>query len=271
MVEALRSHWPEYLMEASELGLFMLSACSFTVLLEHPSSPARQALPSDFLRRALAGLAMGVTSFSLVHSPMGKRSGAHMNPSFTLMFFRLKKIAGWDAAFYVVGQFLGGFLGVVFAWFIFGAALAHGKVNYAATLPGASGVPVAFFAELLVSFLLAFTVLWVSNHRRLSRFTPYFSAALVALYITLEAPFSGMSMNPARTLGSALLPRAFHALWIYFVAPPVGMLLASQLYLGLRSASEVYCAKFHHHNSARCIFRCRFCDLLIPRESTKRI
>jgi len=187
------------------------------------------------------------------------------------MFLRLKKIAPWDACFYGSGQFLGGFAGVFGAWLVFGALLSHEKVNFAATLPGMAGVRTAFVAELLISFVLAFTVLIAANDKRLSRYTPYFSSSLVAAYITFEAPFSGMSMNPARTLGSAILPHAFQAIWIYFVAPPIGMLLASELYLRLRSASEVYCAKFHHHNSTRCIFHCRFCELLDSQEASKRI
>jgi hypothetical protein len=57
----LRRHWPEYLMEAAGLGLFMLSAASFATLLEHPLSPMRGALPDALLRRLLMGLAMGTT------------------------------------------------------------------------------------------------------------------------------------------------------------------------------------------------------------------
>ena len=98
----------------------------------------------------------------------------------------------------------------------------------------------------------------VSNHQSISRLTPYFAASLVASYITLEAPFSGMSMNPARTLGSAIPAHAFHALWIYFTAPPIAMLMAAETYLRTRSARAVYCAKFHHDNDQRCIFRCRY-------------
>ena len=269
MVDALRSHWPTYLMEAAELGLFMVSACVVTALLGHPSSPIHRAIPSDFLRRALTGIAMGLTAFSLVHSPMGRRSGAHMNPSFTLMFLRLKKIAPWDACFYAIGQFLGGFAGVLVSWLAFGTRLAHEKVNYAATLPGTAGVRVAFVAELSISFLLALTVLLVSNHWRLSRLTPYFSASLIAAYITFEAPSSGMNMNPARTLGSAILPHAFRAIWIYFVAPPIGMLQASELYLRLRSGAHIYCAKLDHHNSAPCIFHCRSFELLESQEGNR--
>src|SRR6059036_2581877 len=87
----LREHWPEYLMEAAGLGLFMISACVFTVLLEHPASPVRQGIGSPLLRRVLIGLAMGLTAMSITYSPWGKQSGAHLNPSVTLTFFRLGK------------------------------------------------------------------------------------------------------------------------------------------------------------------------------------
>lgn len=248
-------------MESAELGLFMVSACTVTALLEHPASLVRQSLPSALLRMALTGLAMGLTLLALIHSSWGKRSGAHMNPATTLMFFRLGKIATWDAVFYVCFQFIGGLAGVIFSLAILGRIVKHPSVNFAATQPGSFGAPAAFIAELIISFALALTVLTASNHARLSRFTPYFAAALVATYITLEAPLSGMSMNPARTLGSAIPAHAFHALWIYFTAPPIGMLVAAELYLRLRSGQAVYCAKYHHNNSMRCIFRCRFAEL----------
>jgi aquaporin Z len=101
----------------------------------------------------------------------------------------------------------------------------------------------------------------VSNHSKISRFTPYFAASLVATYITFEAPFSGMSMNPARTLGSAFPAHMFYALWIYFTAPPLAMLIAAEFYVRAGSARSVYCAKFHHANNQRCIFRCRYMEM----------
>jgi len=97
------------------------------------------------------------------------------------------------------------------------------------------------------------TVLIVSNSRRIARLTPWFAGFLVAAYISVEAPLSGMSMNPARTLGSALPAAQWHALWIYFLAPPAAMLLAGRIY-----RSHVFCAKLHHHNDKRCIFRCNY-------------
>jgi aquaporin Z len=258
---ALKTHWPEYLMESAELALFMISACVVTAVLEHPASPLHHVFPNSFMRRLITGVAMGLTLLALIHSKWGKRSGAHMNPALTLMFLRLGKVEAWDAAFYAVSQFAGGVAGVLLSLLLLGPLLAHPKVNFAATQPGMSGILVAFAAELLISFVLALTVLVVSNHSKLSRFTPYFAASLVAAYITFEAPFSGMSMNPARTLGSALPAHTFHALWIYFVAPPLAMLMAAELYVRAGSARPVFCAKFHHANNQQCIFRCRYMEM----------
>lgn len=110
---ALQLHWPEYLMEAAGLGFFMMSACLFGALYENPASPVRQAISSTLLRRLLMGISMGLTSIAIVYSPWGKQSGAHINPSVTLTFFRLGKIAKWDALFYALAQFVGASLGVI--------------------------------------------------------------------------------------------------------------------------------------------------------------
>lgn len=258
MSNALKKNWPEYLMEAVELGLFMFSACAFTVLLFHPSSPIAQNIHDGVLRRLLMGLAMGSTAIAIIFSPLGKRSGAHFNPSVTWTFFRLGKIKAWDAAFYTLFQFAGGITGVLLASLTFGLPVAHESVNYAVTLPGPDGPLVAFFAEVLISFILMAVVLTVSNTKRLGRWTGMFAGALVATYITIESPISGMSMNPARTFGSAIGAQVWMSLWIYFIAPPLGMLVAAEVYRRLTPRRAVACAKLHHHNNTRCIFRCNY-------------
>lgn len=258
MVQAFKKHWPEYLMEAAELGLFMFSACAFTVLLYHPLSPVAQTIPDGVGRRLLMGTAMGSTAIAIIFSPLGKRSGAHFNPAVTWTFLRLGKIEAWDAAFYTLFQFAGGIAGVMLASLAFGKLIAHQSVNYAATLPGPNGPVVAFLAEIFISFILMSVVLKISNTKRLARWTGLFAGALVATYITLESPLSGMSMNPARTFGSAVGARVWMSLWIYFVAPPIGMLLAAAVYRRVNQGATIACAKLHHHNNKRCIFRCNF-------------
>jgi aquaporin Z len=85
-----------------------------------------------------------------------------------------------------------------------------------------------------------------------------FAGCLVALFITLEAPLSGMSMNPARTFASALPGHLWTGFWIYFVGPPLGMLLAIPVYRALRRTPDVICAKLNHHTHHRCIFHCGY-------------
>src|SRR6266436_10142832 len=135
MRKTLQNHWPEYLMEAAGLGIFMVSASVFTILLYHPASPALQVLPEEFPRRVLMGLAMGFTAIGIIYSPWGKQSGAHLNPAVTLTFFRLGKVARCDAVSYIIAQFAGGVGGVALVATAAGKWLAHPSVNYAPTLP----------------------------------------------------------------------------------------------------------------------------------------
>jgi aquaporin Z len=257
-VAALRRHWPEYLMEAGGLGLFMISAGLVTTLLIHPGSPVAQALPDPLLRRALLGAAMGLTAIALIHSPWGQQSGAHLNPAVTLTFWRLGKVAPWDAAFYVAAQLAGGTAGVLLAAGLLGDPFIAPPVAYIATIPGMAGVAAAFLAEAAISFALMLLVLVATNTPRLMRLTGVLAGLCVALLITVEAPLSGTSMNPARTLASALPSGLWRAAWIYLMAPPLGMLLAVEVYRLIRRMPEVICAKLNHHTHRRCIFRCGY-------------
>jgi aquaporin Z len=254
----LRRHWPEYLIEAAGLGLFMVSACLFATVLEHPSSPVRQTLMNAMLRRIPMGFAMGLTAVAIVYSRWGQRSGAHLNPAVTLTFWRLGKVEAWDALLYVTAQFVGAIVGVGLAAALLGPRLADPAVRYAATVPGTGGAVVAFGAELLMTFVLMTVILIVTNRPGLNRFTGLFAGMLVASYIVFEAPVSGMSLNPARSLGSAVHAHVWTALWVYFTAPLLGMLAAAQLYVSTRGLDAVLCAKLHHENSQRCIFRCNY-------------
>jgi aquaporin Z len=109
---------------------------------------------------------------------------------------------------------------------------------------------------MLISFLMMSVVLEMSNTPRVARFTGVGAGVLVAIYIIVEAPFSGMSMNPARTLGSNVLASTLSTLWIYFTAPPIGMLLAGEWFTRRHGRTRVRCAKLHHPPAVRCIFAC---------------
>jgi aquaporin Z len=234
----------------------MIAACAATVVLFGASSPAVYALPSAALRRAMMGLAMGATAVMIIHSPMGKRSGAHFNPAITLTYLRLEKIAPWDAAGYILGQFAGGLFGVGVSALLLRKSLAQPSVDYAVTVPGIGGTAGAFAAEWFMATLLMAVVLWSSNDRRWAKYTSYLVGGLIVNYIFFFGPVSGFSINPARTVGSAAFAHLWTALWIYFVAPPLGMLGAAEVYLRRYGVERVFCAKLHPAASVLCPFNC---------------
>ena len=249
-------HWPEYLIEAWALGMFMVSAAGFTVLLEHPASPARALIDDPGVRRLLMGLAIGGTAIALIYSRLGARSGAHMNPATTLAFARLGRVAPRDAVAYILAQFSGALAGLAIASALLSAWIADPSVNYIVTRPGPLGNAVAFVGEAAISFGLMLVVLVVSNSRH-ARWTGLAAGVLLALYITIEAPWSGTSLNPARSFASALLSGSFQSLWIYFAAPVAGMAAAAEVYVRRRGTHAIMCARLNHAGTAHCIFRCR--------------
>ena len=219
-VKSLCGHWPEYLMEAAALGIFMISAGAFTALLESPRSFLGRAHLEPALSRALIGVAMGGTAVGLIYSPWGKRSGAHMNPAITITFLRLGKIPPWDAFYYIVFQFAGGLTGVFLTAWTLGRYFTGPPVNYVATIPGPAGDWAAFAGELAISLIMMAMIVYVSNKPAIARFTGLFAGLLIASFVEFEAPLSGFGMNPARTLASALPSGIWTGIWIYFTAAP---------------------------------------------------
>ncbi|MEO8275322.1 MAG: aquaporin [Thermoanaerobaculia bacterium] len=258
-------HWREWLIEAGGLGLFMVSAGLFATLLFSPGSPVSHRIGSPLALRALMGLAMGATAAALIYSPWGRRSGAHFNPATTWTFYRLGKVAPVDAIAYPIAQFAGGLAGVVAVSLLVGRPFEERPVDWVATRPGQYGPGVAFAAEVAIAFILMTVVLEVSNRPRFARFTGMCAAALVFLDITFEAPLSGMSLNPARSLASIVPSMDFTGVWIYLTAPLLGMLGAAELYRRWPGIRPVLCAKLHHDDSSPCPFRCGFCRHETPR------
>lgn len=232
MLNALKKNLTIYLIEAWGLGIFMMSAALFVILIEAPDLPIRGAIPSDFVRRMLIGIAMGLTAIGIIYSNWGKRSGAHINPAVTLAQYQLDRISGQDAVWYIVFQFVGSISGIAIVQILFPHHVAAPSVNYVVTTPIVSenGILIAFICETVLAFTMLTMVLIVSNHKTLATYTGYFVGLTVALFITFEAPFSGMSINPARTVGSAFWANVWTGMWLYFLAPIAGMQAAAWIY-----------------------------------------
>lgn len=228
-IDQWKQNRASYLIEAGAIGLFMISASLFTILFEHPNTGLSELIPSPVLRRACIGVAMGLTAILLIYSKWGQKSGAHMNPAVTLANFQLDRIDPWNTAWYILAQTGGALVGIGLVRLIAFSFLSAPSVNYIATVPGSKGPMVALFAEFLLSFLL-FLVILIVNNSRFAKYTGYIAGFLIFVFILVEAPVSGMSMNPARSLAPALIGQVWDSLWVYFLGPVWGMQTAAFIY-----------------------------------------
>ncbi|MBK7625633.1 MAG: aquaporin [Bacteroidales bacterium] len=230
LIPAFRKNWSTYLIEAWALGMFMVSACFFVIIIEHPDMPVRNMIQDAFVRRMMTGLAMGITAILLIYSKWGIRSGAHMNPAVTITFLILNRIRREDAFWYIAFQFAGGFFGIaIFKLFLFNY-ISFPTVNYVVTIPGQQGELVALGIEFLLSAILITVVLISSNYTKIAPYTGFIVGILLLLYITFTAPMSGMSINPARTFASAVNSGEWYGWWLYFLGPVSGMLSGGYFY-----------------------------------------
>ena len=267
-VAAVTAHWREYLMEVLQLGVLMLCICLAGALTYGVESPLRRFPLPLIARSFLMGVLVATGTYFIIRSPYGRRTGAHLNPAITVSYFWLGRIHRWDAAVYVVAQFVGGLLGVFAAYQILGRHLSAPPVQFVVTLPGDYGRIAAFVAEFLLSAVLMGAVLYTTNHRRLTRFSPFFVALITVSSYVLSTSISGFSVNPARSFSSAFFAWIWQGIWIYFAAPCLGMLAAAAIYIRLMGSDGVYCAKVFHDLESPCPFPCRFHELMANADET---
>ena len=214
-----------------------------------------RAIDSPVLRRVALGALMVMVTAAIVYSPWGKRSGAHITPAVIWAFFRLGKIAPRDAVFYyTIAQFIGAVFVPTLLLLVLRQHFTHPDVHYAATQPGPMGVWPAFWGEFVITFILMMVLLIAVNSQRLEKFAGLLASLLVGSFIVVESPISGMSMNPARSVGSDFVRQAWPAIWLYFVAPVAVALLAAEVYCRFCTGRADSCIKLVHRHDRPCIF-----------------
>ena len=245
-------------MEATELAVLMLCICGIGTFLYGTRSPIHGLPLLQSTKSAFMGIVVAIATLLIIRSPFGRRTGAHFNPALTLTYFCLGRVHPWDAVGYITAQFAGGVAGVFVAHQIFCTNLAAFPVRYVITIPGPFGVTAALVAEFIMSYSLMYVVLFASNHRRLRELSPLLVALLTVFYYTFGSSISGYSVNPARSFSSALFACIWQGIWIYFLAPCLGMLTAAASYTRMRGKHRVYCAKVFHDQYSICPFQCAF-------------
>jgi len=207
----------EYVGTAFQLGL----GFSVVALLESPRSPLNAAIPWNGVRLLLIGVAFGLLAAAVAVSPIGKRSGAHLNPAVSVGFW----LRGHTPTRDLVGFVLAQVAGALTAAAIFTAAWG----GWADTVDGARTVPEPHLSalgvagiEAALTFGLLLTVFLMLSSTQTARWTPAVVTGVLAVLIWVGAPHTGASMNPARTFGPDLVTNAYDALWCYLVGPVAG-------------------------------------------------
>lgn len=234
----LKRHWRAYAAEAGGIAAFVFFAGLTATLLESSRSPLHGLIASAFLRHLLLGVVLGLVSMGVIYSPWGKQSGAQVNPAVTCTLYRLGRISAANAVLYILMQFAGAVAAIFLLESTLGAAFALPPVSHSMTKPGPHGTLAAFAAEFFITFVLMSTVLILGGIKRTEKYVGAAVGILIALYVTFESPLSGMSLNPARSFASALAAHQYTHLWIYFIAPPLAALLASELFLRLKAFGQ---------------------------------
>jgi aquaporin Z len=240
----------EYLAEYVGTALLLLVGLSAVCADFAVRSPVVSALPESNVRRLITGVIFAGTVTAIVYSPLGRRSGGHLNPAITLAFWIQGKITSRSAIVYAAAQIAGALTGAALVLAIWGGWATN--VHVGATVPKDGGPLAALAAETAMTFLLVSLVLNFVDRPRLMVFTGVAVGTLVAFFVFVEAPVSGASLNPARTLGPAVVGSTFTHLWVYLLGPPVGALSAALLYRHRRST--VACAKLYHTDTVECRF-----------------
>jgi aquaporin Z len=248
-------HWPEYGAEFLGTAFMVFAGLSAVVFDFGKGLPPAQLLPDMGLRRLITGLLFAGSGSLVAISPFGKLSGAHINPSVSLAFWAHGKMHHHDVFGYIFGQFLGAIAGealLVAVWGPYARSVLDGM-----TLPG-TGYPLwlVFVAEMSCTGLLVLGIFLFVSSTHLMRWTPLMTWLLVAAMVWLEAPISGTSLNPARSLGPALFAWIWRAQWLYWIAPPLGALLAVGVYRLLTWRKlDVRTGKLFHAPQYRSVFR----------------
>jgi aquaporin Z len=249
----MRQHLNAYLSELAGTAIMMAIGVGAIALLWAPESPLPRIEP-DRLRLLATGLIFAGGATLVVYSPLGRMSGGHLNPAVTCAFWRLGRIDSRDAVVYAIAQTAGALAGVEAVRLV--AGNLGTAVELGMTRPGMGISPlVACLFEMLITFALMLLILTFLNRPTLAPRTGIAAGSLVALLVMLEAPLTGTSLNPARSLAPALLMGRLDGVWIYLVAPPIGALLAAAAWRGRWGARQaLICAKLYHGGASPCQF-----------------
>lgn len=236
-------HWREWLAELAGTALLLIGGLSAITLDFGTHSPVAKVLPSHSMRLLLTGALFAAAGSLIAISPLGRISGAHLNPAVSLAFWLSGKMHHHDVGAYVAAQCAGACLGAIAAKWAWPDLASAG---YGVTQPGPTIAPgEAVLIETGMTALLLLTILLFLSSMRTAHWTPLAVWFVVTLLVWQGAPFTGTSLNPARSLGPALSASNFHDFWIYVIGPLTGAAIATLIVVAGIRLRPVTAKLFH--------------------------
>jgi aquaporin Z len=226
-------------------ALLLMAGLSVVIFMFGSGSPMAQLIPAVKVRQAITGFLFGSIGASIALSSIGKVSGAHINPAVTMVFWLFRKLEGRLAVTYILAQLTGAIVGCLplLLWGQMG-----GSIFFGGTSPGQGySLNTALLGEVITTFIMVSLLIIFIGFRRIRQFTPFMFPILYAIMVPLEADISGISTNPARSLGPAVISGHWNGWWIYWIGPLAGALLASLACSLL--AKRITIAKLYHFDS----------------------
>ena len=243
-------HFAEWAAELAGTAILVFAALSTVTVMFHPGSVFEAWIPSKSARLLLLGVLFAAFIISIAASPLGRLSGAHLNPAVSLAFWITGHVHPHDLFGYWAAQLLGGVLGASALRLVWGEAAA--TVDYGAISPAVSPGVAVLIEGLMVGLIVCAMFAFLSTSS-LVRWTPVAAGTMVALNTWLGAPLTSTGLNPARTLGPNLVSGQWLDWWVYVAGPVTGAVLVAVLWRGV--PRTILTAKLFHDSSYRSVLR----------------
>ncbi|HEX3824927.1 MAG TPA: aquaporin [Mycobacteriales bacterium] len=237
-------HPVEWSCELIGTALLLFGGLSAICLDFGPHAAIAAHVPSHSTRLLITGLLFAAAGSLVAISPLGRRSGAHLNPAVTLAFWLRGNVHRHDLLGYTASQIAGAVLGTLAVEGLWGHTAR--VLSFGATVPGhgldnvqAAGV------ETLMTAALVLAILLMTSRAGTAPWTPLVVWIVVAALVWQGAAYTGTSLNPARSFGPAILGHRLAVYWIYVAGPLAGAALAAGLHEVLPGGRPVTAKLFH--------------------------
>ncbi len=217
----------KYIAEFIGTAVLVVGGCGTAVAINTVSTGHHVSLPSSGTILVIA-LAFGLSIVAMAYS-IGNVSGCHINPAVSLGMLINGKISAKDFVGYIIAQFLGATAGAAGLWIVFGSNESLGANGYGGGISALGvGAVGAGIVEVVLTFIFVLAVLGVTSKVENSAVAGVVIALTLVLVHLIGIPFTGTSVNPARSFGPAVLQggMALRQLYVFIIAPLVGALAA---------------------------------------------